>query len=177
MLSDTSYIQIEIEDAPFQELQDALSYWNDKKLGNELPSWKDIDLIEFPPKLIPRICVVDVEHDPMDFKYRFWGSEITNMHKLDFTGRSILEVPPVAYAELLFQQYKTVTVSKAPKIFVNRFENENGFQSQYAVVRMPLASTAEGQINHILSAETYGEDFQSLSDLFEVFANRADTDE
>jgi len=177
MLSDTSYIQIDIEDSPFQELDDALSYWNDRKLGCEFPSWKNIDLIELHPKLIPRICVVDVENAPLDFKYRFWGSEITNMHKLDFTGRSILEVPPAKYAEILFQQYEAVTVSKAPKIFVNRFENENGYRSQYAVVRMPLSSSTEGQIGHILSAETYGEDFQSLSKLFEVFANRDDTND
>lgn len=172
MLSNTSFVEINIEETPFPELHDVLTYWHGRKLGHPLPSWHDVDLMDLPPKIIPRICVIDVENEPLTFKYRFWGSEITKMHKLDFTGHSILDVPPAEYAALLFQQYESVTKSKSPKMFINRFENDQGFRSQYAVVRMPLASNGKN-IDHIISAEAYGDEYRQLSDLFDAVARNA----
>lgn len=163
-----STVEFDFNQGQFPELVDAVAYWKSVSGQNEFPAWKEIDLMQFPANLVPQVCVVDVDSDPQDFRYRFWGTAITNMHKMDFTGQSIREVPPKVYADVLFQQYARTVERRVPTGFINRFTNETGGVSQYAVVRMPLGEN--NVVNQVLSAETYGKDKKELNELFDAIA-------
>lgn len=130
------------------------------------PRWSDIDLLTLPPDLLPRICVVDVKQNPLDFVYRFWGTEITNMHMYDLTGQSIRNLTPPSYADCLMEQYRHVQESKEPSGYLTEIPLDAGYYTYYAVIRLPLSSDGI-HIDGVLSAEEYGEQKGQLKELFE----------
>jgi len=153
----------------FSDISVITEYWTQLCDGAFAPSWKAIDLTKIAPKTLPRVCVVDVLLDPLDFVYRFWGTMITQMHKYDATGQSISTVPPADYGTVLVKQYKMVYETKNPQTFYCEFENEHHLVSQYVVRRFPLSNDGV-HVTGIMSIEEYGKDEEYLSRLFETVA-------
>tara|TARA_R110000868_G_scaffold404811_1_gene683393 strand:- start:40099 stop:40605 length:507 start_codon:yes stop_codon:yes gene_type:complete len=142
--------------------------WEKAKGDEFAPPWNAIDLMQFPAPAIPRVCVVDVQHSPLDFTYRYWGTGITQMHNLDATKQSIKTVPPPHYAEVLFKQYELVFSSQEPMTYACQFEDDNGLERQYVVRRHPLSDDGL-TVTDVLSMEEYGESREELRKLFKQF--------
>ena len=166
-----SFVEFDVDSAPFDDLRRACDHWLERRGDRFAPAWSDIDLLALPPAVIPRVCVVDVIDDApaRDFVYRFWGTAITDMHDMDLTGRSVRQVPPTDYAECLVTQYGRVVDGRRPMGFLNGFENDRGFRSEYAVMRAPLSSDGD-RVDGVFSAETYGQDARQLHEFFQNFA-------
>jgi hypothetical protein len=63
-------------------------YWADKRRGRAMPNRADIDPTEI-SALLPHIFMVDVERDPLRFKYRLIGTAVVGLLGRDFTGRAV----------------------------------------------------------------------------------------
>ena len=63
-------------------------YWDGKRRGRAMPRRADIDPTEIVP-LLPHVFMVDVECDPLRFRYRLIGTAICEFLGRDFTGRTI----------------------------------------------------------------------------------------
>lgn len=163
---DIRYKRLPIDFPDFTEIDAVAQYWLTVKGDRIAPKWADIDLLTLPTTLLPRICVVDVKQDPLDFIYRFWGTDITNMHKYDLTGKSITELTPASYADCLMEQYRYVQEKAAPAGYLTEIPLDAGFYTYYAVVRLPLSSNGD-VIDGVISAEEYGEQEGELKNLFE----------
>ena len=124
-------------------------------LNRIAPKWTDIDLLSVPTDLLPRICVVDVKQNPLDFIYRYWGTDITNMHMYDLTGKSIQDLTPPSYANCLMEQYKYVYENAKPSGYLTEIPLDAGYFTYYAVIQLPLSSDGK-IIDGIISAEEYG---------------------
>ena len=157
---------IDVGDHRFQGLGAVLAYWDDRRGGRLAPAWDDINLIELPPALIPRMCVIDVVPEPLEFRYRFWGTQITGMHHYDLTGRSVRNLTPAAYADAIFQQYAAVMEERAPRAFITEVPLDDGRVTFYATIRLPLSSDGT-TIDKLMSAEEYGDEKRSLERVFE----------
>ncbi len=150
--------------ADFADITAVDAYLSGKRGSGIAPAWSDLNLIDLPAHLIPRVCVVDVHIDPLDFRYRFWGTKITDMHRRDFTGESVGTVPPKVYGDILMQQYAEVYRDAVPQASLIAFIDEHHQQSTYAVKRSPLSS--DGQtVDMILSIEQYDDDHRDLQEL------------
>ena len=79
----------------------AYRYWNGKRRGRAMPPRADIDPSEI-VRLLPYIFMVDIERDPLRFKYRLIGTAIVDFLGRDFTGRAIdaTNYDPAKAAEL-----------------------------------------------------------------------------
>ena len=68
-------------------------YWRHlhEKRGRELPRRADIapDQIK---DLLPNIMIVDVERNPMRFRYRLVGTRVVEYNGVEFTGRYLGEI-------------------------------------------------------------------------------------
>jgi hypothetical protein len=64
-------------------------YWDNKRRGRAMPQRADIDPTEI-VRLLPYIFMVDVERDPLRFRYRLIGTAICEFLGRDFTGRMVL---------------------------------------------------------------------------------------
>ena len=168
-MSNTSkvrYKRLPIDFPDFKEIDVVAQHWYDVKGDKLAPKWSDIDLLTLPSILLPRICVVDVEQEPLDFIYRFWGTDITNMHMYDLTGKSIQNLTPRSYADCLMEQYLYVQENATPCGYLTEIPLDVGYYTYYAVIRLPLSSDGE-TIDGVMSAEEYGEQKDELKNLFE----------
>lgn len=147
---------IEVADIADPTLQEAYQYWAKVRGDVWAPSWNEIDLMALPVSLVPNVTVVDVVYNPLDFVYRFFGTGAVRVHKGEYTGKSITELPPPEYAEILIQQNKLVQKTRKPCGFV--VEAPIGIRSLvwFEVIRMPLSDNGE-QVDGIMSCIRYGE--------------------
>ena len=80
-------------------------YWLRLKGERWAPAWREWDWNELPPALIPYFIVVDVQYDPLDFIYRFWGTSNMDMHGIDMTGMSVNDIRAEPTRKQTIQQY------------------------------------------------------------------------
>jgi hypothetical protein len=160
--------QVDVDGETFPDLEAASAYWHRRRqeTGRFAPSWRDIDLLALPARLIPRICVVDVMPEGPDFRYRFWGTGVTGLHSYDLTGRSVLDLVPAYYARCVWQQYRAVLDTRRPLGFLTEMPKPNGLLTYYAAIRMPLSGDGE-TIDRVMTAEDYGDEREPLRELFE----------
>ena len=67
-------------------------YWMSKRAGRRMPSRSDIDPAEI-ADLLPNVILIDVKHDPLDFRYRLIGTVIDAHMKEPMTGRWMSSIP------------------------------------------------------------------------------------
>jgi len=163
---DARYRNIPIETLEFESLCWVHAYWQERKGDTIGPAWPDIDLSAFPTRMVPRVCVMNVTAQPLDFTYRFWGTAITGIHHYDLTGQSVKNLTPPAYATCIFNQYKDVYSARAPRAFLTEVPLDNGLLTHYAVIRLPLSNTSQN-VDGILSVEEYGDQAGDLHEQFE----------
>ncbi len=149
--------EISCDEVQISDSEAVLRYWEERRGGRLAPSWREFDLMELPLKAIPRVIVVDIVENPLDFLYRFWGTEHTASHGYDLTGRSVRQLKPTDYAEMMFRQYQETFESREPRLFVNQYPVKPAIWNRYEIVRVPLSG--DGQtIDIILSLESFLDD-------------------
>ncbi|MBI2254881.1 MAG: hypothetical protein HYU58_09705 [Proteobacteria bacterium] len=72
-------------------------YWLGKQRALDdpdmLPSRRDLDPIIDVPRLVPHLMLMDVQADPLDFRYRLVGSALRRHMAEDWTGRFLSDIP------------------------------------------------------------------------------------
>jgi hypothetical protein len=118
-------------------LRRMLDYWRSKCREGRLPGRRDIDPLEFPWAL-GLVCLLDVEREPLRFRYRLDGTTIAERHGEDFTGRTTDEVRPDFYAAMLRRHMSEVVDGKLPTCY--RISIRYGANARtYVRLALPLA--------------------------------------
>jgi hypothetical protein len=73
----------------FSATTELAAYWQSKQAGRIAPSRRDIDPIDIPPHLLPRVFMFDVVNGGADFRYRLIGTGIVDGAGRDSTGAMI----------------------------------------------------------------------------------------
>ena len=76
-------------------LRGLFAYWNGKRGGRELPSWKDLDPVEM-RQWLGRVHLVEVDNRQQgrDFRYRIYATEIAHRTGKDYTGQPVRAQSP-----------------------------------------------------------------------------------
>jgi hypothetical protein len=157
--SQTTEYRTEIDAAANGVLEDGLrqifDHWNDIRGNAFAPPWPAFDWIQVPANLIPHCAVADVQRDPLDFIYRFWGTGRTVMQGADYTGRSLSTFEPRAIAEKAFAEYRAVLERKtALRIMTFGLKNFRSERSDYEFLRLPFSDDGE-DIHQVLAVGAY----------------------
>lgn len=72
--------------------------------GGGLPGRQHVDPAAI-PDLLPWVWMVDVQHQPLRFRYRLIGTEQVTVMKSDFTGRWLDEAHPEFVASTSYPDY------------------------------------------------------------------------
>lgn len=113
------------------------AYWQGKRRADQLPARPDIDPLDFPWAL-GLVCLLDVQRNPLAFRYRLDGTMIAERHGADFTGRSTDEVRPDFYATMLRKHFSEVAETQRPTLY--RIGIRYGGQAKtYLRLALPLA--------------------------------------
>lgn len=135
------------EESPVDYHRDALAYWLGKRRGRWAPRWTDISLMDFPAAVIPLISVTDITPEPLSSVYRFWGTQLTEIHGGDYSGKSPHLVPPVSLGIANTGGCGRLVNERVPHLEVKEFRTDRGRIGRALVLRMPLSDDGI-DVNH-----------------------------
>ncbi len=115
------------------------SRWNEVRGADWAPTWFGFSLENLPPKVIPWCVAVNVEHDPEDFVYRFWGTERARLQGQELTGRSVSEFEPASMSRTLRQEYAQVVETRSVFLIRKRHTTLSGLALGFESLRLPLS--------------------------------------
>jgi hypothetical protein len=134
-------------------LATALSLWESWRGSKKAPTWQDVELYEFPSSLLPMVTVVDVLDDGRDFKYRFWGSELSRLFGREETGLLLSEHAVSESGKIRFSQFKEVISRFQPALFMTIFEKSEGSIAKKLNLRLPIADEPD-KVTKIITLST-----------------------
>ena len=79
-----------------------------------LPARQDLDPLTEVPRLVPRMMLMDVQQDPLDFRYRLVGTALRRHMAQDWTGKWLSEIPFQRHGSTVWQNNHLVTLQRMP---------------------------------------------------------------
>ena len=143
------------------DLRLALDYWQQKQGGRLAPMRADIDPVEI-ASLLPRVMLVDVSTDPIDFRFRLAGTGIFKIHGAELTNKRALDLEPPAYGALIHRLYCEALTRRGPIAHRLLIECETR-RSAYMRIILPLSEDGM-EINRLMTVESYADAAQDLRD-------------
>ena len=72
------------------ELRHFFDYWVGLADGRKMPDRKDVNPASI-PRHLPHVSLIDIETDPLNFRYRLAGSQLRDVYQKEVTGMSLRE--------------------------------------------------------------------------------------
>lgn len=94
-------------------IDNALAYWQRIRGKREMPARADLHPGDI-PKLLPYIILMDVLHDPLDFRFRLIGTEIDRIVARNYKGVKLSELPDKRAPNPIWQHHQETVETRAP---------------------------------------------------------------
>ncbi len=156
---------VELKDNPDPEFQVVIDYWNGKKERDFAPPWESIDLMDFPPAILPNCIIVDIHKPFINSTYRFFGTGLVNLHGFELTKRTIGEIEPHPLRIHIIEQYEIICKLRKPLIFATEFIGRSGQIIRDLMLRLPLSNDSL-EVTNIISFESFGDYSLDLQDIY-----------
>lgn len=143
---------------------DILAYWQGRCRGADLPRKADIHPWDLKEQL-GRLCIIEVQVEPLDFIYRLDGSNIASVTQQDLTGQSVLSVTPEEYANAIYEDLRETLVVNAPLLWHVDLNIPPAVYPYQRLV-LPLTSGEGAAITHLM---TYSHRLDSRDGAFPWF--------
>ena len=132
------------------ELVDLLGVWQAKRQGRAMPARADLTPFELKAHL-GNLLLTDVEPEPLRFRYRLVGTNITRIVKRDATGCYFDEIYKGRLRETAIAVNAWVVRERAPLRIFSRTGHERNDIYTYEGVLLPLSQDGE-RVNMVLGA-------------------------
>lgn len=131
----------EMDDPRFRWM---FNYWRSRSRSQTLPGRSDLDPVEF-PRLLGQVNLIDViSHDAgYRFRYRLWGSQVTEIIGSDFTGRFLDEIGQDEHSHEPIQVLEQTATSRRPHFWRQDLPGDAGRYRGYRRLLLPLADDGE----------------------------------
>lgn len=96
-------------------LQQLQAYWDTRRGGRLYPPREDIDPLDL-RFIIGSLLLVDIEPEPLRFRYRLFGTDVAQRQGFDMTGKYLEQHPWQELAAMARQTYVDVMGSGAPAL-------------------------------------------------------------
>lgn len=153
------------------KLKQAHDYWLGRRGNRTMPAREDIHPEEIAP-ILGNILLVDVTYDPLDFRYRLFGSAIAEAHGADYGGMSVRDLEPDGFNDLIWEQYSEVVESRTPLVHQVVYDTPKKLLS-YERITMPLSSD-DDTIDMLFAVSEYEKRFWQGIEAEETTAGSAD---
>jgi hypothetical protein len=170
VLGQVEAIELDIATNPYPDLRRLHAYWTSKRQDRFAPRRRDIDPIDM-VEVLPRIMLVDIEQDPLDFRYRLAGTGICTLHGTDPTGHRPRELRPAAYGALVDGHYREAVVRRAPMLHLIVLDTSDRSRA-YARLLLPLSEDGE-RVTMLVSVDCKEPTGHPLRRFFEALTRRA----
>jgi hypothetical protein len=123
-------------------LQRLYQYWTDKRGERSMPSRADLDPLDM-RFVIGNVILVDViDGEPLQFRIRLHGTNLSEHVHFDLTGKMLDEMPQAEFRELTRQSFTKVATTKQPlraqrdRVLDNRLR-------RYETIILPLSGDGD----------------------------------
>ena len=140
--------RLELGAIPSDLLQRMFAYWQSRCGDHAMPARANIDPVEFAWGL-GNVSLLDVERDPLQFRYRLAGSKLARIMEVDLTGRSIDEIKHADFRDLMRKHLQEIVETAKPSVYCISITNGGGPQT-YVRLALPLRA-ADGSVGMILT--------------------------
>lgn len=145
-----------------------LDVWTKARGNRFAPRWEDVDMLDFPARLIPLIYVVDVEYEPLRFRYRFIGTKVCDFEGQDYTGQYVSDLQPTAVGEAAQKAFERFVNRPTPEFFAMLVDENNRQRhvfSVYGGIRVPLSSD-DKTVTQIMGLAQFEQDHKLLRNYY-----------
>ncbi len=125
--------------------------WRALPKSPDLPLESGLSLEFIPPKLLPWSVVVDVETDPLDFRFRFWGTERTNLIGAEMSGKLLSNIADEIMRQGNRDEYEAVYRNGRAVLCQTPIVTRTGLNSCRLSIRLPLSNDGT-TVSRIFSA-------------------------
>jgi hypothetical protein len=91
------------------------AYWDAKRASRPYPSRNDVDPLEL-KFILGSLILLDIETEPLRYRYRLFGSEIARRQGLDMTGKYSDQHPWAEFAARTREVYGQVVADGQPRL-------------------------------------------------------------
>jgi hypothetical protein len=128
------------------------AHWSQKRGERAMPAYRDFDPLDFAWAL-GKVSLIDVEREPLRFRYRLVGSEHVARLGVDMTGKLVDDFASPAIRRILQASYAQV-VEQAHPIHRLRWTVVAGLAHHYEALLLPL-SEAPPQVDMVAVCAEY----------------------
>lgn len=96
-------------------LQQLYAYWDEKRAGRPYPAREDIDVLDL-RFIIGSLLLVNIEFEPLRFRYRLFGTDVAQRQGFDMTGKYLEQHPWPELAAMARQAYVEIMDSHQPAL-------------------------------------------------------------
>jgi hypothetical protein len=123
------------------EFGELFRYWSGKRREGLLPGRRDIDPLELPRHLLPRVVLLDVirEAGACRFRFRLAGTGYVEVLGRDPTGVFYEEIAPSAQAQLVIGVMQRIVDTREPVFFTGPLTLPRKEYSMVKRLGLPLA--------------------------------------
>jgi len=118
------------------------AYWEAKCQPGRLPSRADIDPSEI-PQLLPHVLLLDVQREPLDFRFRLIGGGVVAHLSRDWTGSWMSQVPEMRPPNRILGQCRGVVHTGSPSRSRSNYRGPHSNIVAEEDVILPLANDGE----------------------------------
>jgi len=156
-------VELDLGSTPYADLRRVHDYWATKRRDRFAPLKKEMDPVDL-VEVLPRIMLVDVEPEPLDFRYRLAGTGICDTHRTEPTGTRPRDLDPPTYAALIHRHYCKVVESRSPILHLIVLDT---FDRSRAYVRLILPLSDDGvHVTGLMTIDAKEQNTQALRDYF-----------
>jgi hypothetical protein len=132
---------LETSDAPDLEFEDdrlrrLFAYWTEKCGSRLFPGRPDVDPVDF-SYVLGYVTLVEVERDPLRYRFRLDGSILVDLSGTDYTGRYLDDLPGAEYVAFIKDSYDRVVESGKPHCYRKRGLFDQQYFSEETLI-LPL---------------------------------------
>lgn len=125
------------------EINAAFTYWNITRRDRFAPARRDIKLDELPPKLIPSISIIEFVDDPIDYLYRFFGTNLVQVSGMELTGKRYFADRIKGYGFVNEKLLPMLIERKEPLFHSVKWQSIRGIIYETTALRLPLSDDGE----------------------------------
>src|SRR5258708_7532579 len=157
----------EIADPDFRLL---LEWWHGKRGERAMPARADLDPSEL-RHFLHRLLIIEVSYDPPDFRYRLAGSQTYDIHGVELTGRSVLDIKPEGQGRLVWNDMCEMLERRQPQHVMLQFTNQKGHPRSYRVLRLSLSQDGDA-VDQVLVLQDFGVASHEMKDMYRELRHR-----
>jgi hypothetical protein len=122
--------------------EELFAYWASLKEGARLPGRRQLDPAPI-KRLLPTVSLIDVLHEPLEFRMRLAGTALYGVYGREITGKRLGEIYNTAASDYWRVELGKVVAEGRPAVGVHSLAWRGASHLSILWLRLPLASDGE----------------------------------